>query len=56
MTGAQEGQDSQSQENGLGPERAKKTQERVMRPPTPLIRSFCFYCTLRLGRRGNMWQ
>ena len=35
MTGAQEGQDSQSQENGLGPERAKKTQERAREKQRP---------------------
>ena len=35
MSGAQEGQDSQSQENGLRPERAKKTQERAHEKQKP---------------------
>ena len=35
MTGAQEGQDSQSQENGPRPERAKKTQERAHEKQKP---------------------
>ena len=35
MTGAQEGQDSQSRENGQRPERAKKTQERAHEKQKP---------------------
>ena len=35
MTGAQEGQDSQGQENGLRPECAKKTQERAHEKQKP---------------------